>query len=140
MELLMENKEKIIDDYFFICTYVLYTYVMRCAISYHLLQPNLLRSKQNFMKISHQMYNSTLTPYLCKSKYRSYRAPFEYSLAFKMVTKPTSTLSGHFYVYTSLHSDIYNCTQSIIDQNTQQVFLNFSKGCVIEKKNLQLFF
>ena len=165
MELLMENKEKIIDDYFFICIYVLYTYVMRCAISYHLynlknvknahggvlilvklqasacnftkintppwvfstffklykwyqitqcttylLQPNLLRSKQNFMKIIHQMYNSTLAPYLCKSKYRSYRAPFEYSLAFKMVTKPTSTLSGHFYVYTSLYSDIYNCT------------------------------
>ena len=36
------------------------------------------------------MYNCTLAPYTRKPKYRSYRAPFKYSLAFKMANKAKS--------------------------------------------------
>ena len=56
------------------------------------------------------MYNCTLVPYSRKSKYRSYRASFEYPLASKMVTKAKSTPPGDFNMTTLLSDDMYNCT------------------------------
>ena len=75
-----------------------------------LLQPNLLGSKRNSGEVSHLIYNGTLGAYSRKSKYRSYGASFEYTLAFKMATKAKSTHPGDFNTITLLCYDKYNCT------------------------------
>lgn len=62
-----------------------------------------MKSKRNFMAVSHSMmYNFALAPYSRKSKYRSYRAPLEYSLAFKMETKAKSTRTADKNTFTLL--------------------------------------
>lgn len=74
-----------------------------------LLQPNLLRSKRNSTEVSHPMYNCFLAPYSRKLKYRSYRAPFEYSLAFKTATKAETARPVDFNTSTLLNQDVHNC-------------------------------
>ena len=61
-----------------------------------LLQPNLLGSERNVTEVSYPVYNWTLGPYSWKSKYDSYWASFQSTLASKMATKAKPTLPGDF--------------------------------------------